>query len=97
MSLILIYQYWEDQFRPKIANELGINKKDLIEPIMGDLRRLRRSIIHHGGIALKDIEKCEILTWFKEGDVIFIDELKFKEIIKNIKLMIQNLKVKPVL
>ena len=62
MSLISIYQYWEDYFRSKIANYLYLkDKSDLKSPIMGDVRRLRVSIIHHKGIALKDVERCEIL------------------------------------
>ena len=47
MCLISIYQYWEDYYRNKIAELLEKKKNDLKEPIMGDLRLLRISIIHH--------------------------------------------------
>ena len=57
---------------------------------MGDLRLIRISIIHHAGIGLKDIEKCELLKWYKEGDLIFIDKTKFEDIIYHIKNMLKE-------
>lgn len=72
MALVSIYQFWEDHYRAKIAKLFNIPKNKSIEPIMGDIRVLRRSIIHHAGIALADVESCEILTWFHEGDAIFL-------------------------
>ena len=39
---------------------------------------------------LKEIEKCEVLSWYKEGDAIFIDNDKFEEIIFHVKNMINK-------
>lgn len=94
MSLISIYQYWEDYFRSEISSFLIKNhKNDLKSPIMGDLRLLRISIIHHKGIALKEVEKCNILKWYKEGDEIFIDRDKLEEIISHVYLFIKEMKM----
>ena len=94
MSLISIYQYWEDYFRSKIATYLFNKQKDELQsPIIGDLKLLRHSIIHHNGIALKNVEKCEILKWHKEGDEIFINKYKFEEIISQVYLWIKELKM----
>jgi len=90
MCLIIIYQYWEDYFRGEIARQLRVNKDEIISDIMGDLRLLRHSLIHHGGVALKEVENCKVIKWFKEGDSIFIDENKFKKIIFIIKKAIQD-------
>jgi len=92
MTLVSIYQYWEDHHRKNISEELGIEKNDLKHPVMGDIRLLRRSIIHHAGIALKDVEKCEIFTWFKENDFIYIDENKFEEMVLKIKEMLNTMR-----
>jgi len=92
MCLIAIYQYWDDYFRGEIASELGIKKDDLRSSIIGDMRLIRHSIIHHKGIANKDVEKCEILTWFRKDDPIFIDKAKLEEIIYHVKLEIRALK-----
>jgi hypothetical protein len=85
MCIVSIYQYWEDYYRSEIANSLGLEKEGLHLSIMGDLRILRRSIVHHKGIALPEIDKCEILKWFKHNEIIFIDEAKMEEIVVHIQ------------
>jgi len=85
MALVSIYQYWEDFHRAQVATEMGVEKNELKTPIMGDLRLLRNSIIHHAGVALKEVEKCELLKWYKEGDTIFIDKSKFEDIVFYVK------------
>ena len=90
MCLITIYQYWEDYFRGEIARQLAVNKDEIISDIMGDLRLIRNSLIHHGGVALKEVEGCKVIKWFKEGDIIAINENRFKEIIFIIKKAIQD-------
>ncbi len=92
MCIIVIYQYWEDYFRIEVARNLGKEKDDISSDIMGDLRLLRHSIIHHESVALKEVENCKLLRWFKEGDEIFIDEDKFKDIISHIKVFIETLR-----
>lgn len=92
MALVSLYQYWEDFHRGQVANELGIKRNDLRAPIMGDLRLMRISIIHHAGIALKDIEKCEVLKWYKVNDSIFIDKTKFEDVIFHVKNMLNELR-----
>jgi hypothetical protein len=85
MCLVNIYQYWEDYYRYEIAKVIGIEKSNVKIPIMGDINKLRRSIIHHNGIALDDVERTEILKWFKVGDEIYIDEKKMDELIMQIQ------------
>jgi hypothetical protein len=92
MCLISIYQYWEDDYRKKIAELLGKKKNALKEPIMGDMRLLRNSIIHHRAITKKEVEECALLNWYKEGDQIFINKDQFKEKIKHIRAYINKLK-----
>jgi hypothetical protein len=93
MCVIAIYQYWEDYYRQKIAGFLHINNKnELTSNIMGDLRFLRRSIIHHRGVALKAVENCKILHWYKKGDDIFIDRNKMQDIVSEVKAYLQTLR-----
>lgn len=92
MVLVSIFHYWEDFHRGQIASELCITKNQLKVPIMGDLRLIRISIIHHAGVALKNIESCELLKWYKDGDKIVIDKSKFEEIIYHIKNMLNALR-----
>ena len=90
MCIIVIYQYWEDQFRPELARLLGRNISDITSDIMGDIRYLRNSIIHHASIALKEIENTKLLQWYKEGDEIFINEDQYKTIISHIQSYIES-------
>jgi len=94
MAVVALYQYWEDKHRAAISKELGIAKKDLVLDIMGDIRILRRSIIHHSGFAIKDVEKCKILKWYKPGDEVFVDGEKFKIIVFHIKQALLKLSQK---
>jgi hypothetical protein len=92
MCIISIYQYWEDHYRSAIAEALGKNKNDLKAPIMGDIRLLRNSIIHHKAIALKELEKAEIVNWFKENDQIKFDRNQIVLIIRLVYQYIEELK-----
>jgi len=47
MCLASIYQYWEDNYRDELAKSVGKTKNEIKSPIMGDIRRLRVSIIHN--------------------------------------------------
>lgn len=89
MCLVSIYQYWEDHYRKEIALALGQDKED--SDIMGDIRRLRKSIIHHKGVALREVRNCKILKQFNEGDQIFIDKKMFEQIIYEIYAYINGL------
>jgi tetratricopeptide (TPR) repeat protein len=86
LCIVLIYQYWEDHYREQIAKELGHYKKnDLKSDIMKDLNLLRQSIVHHRAIAKKEVEKCKLLQWFKDGDKIYVNRKMFEDIVFYIK------------
>ena len=93
MCVIAIYQYWEDYYRKKIASFLNrTNKNELASDIMGDLKLLRRSIIHHRGVALREVENCKLLHWFKKDDEIFIDRNMMQYIVSQVKVYLQVLR-----
>ncbi len=93
MCVIAIYQYWEDYYRQEIANLLNkTNKNKIVSDIMGDMKILRRSIIHHRGIALGDLESCKLLRWFKKGDDIFIDKNMMQYIVFHVKCYLRALR-----
>ena len=83
MSLVLMYTYWEDEYRLEIADKvLGSKcKNDVNLDIMKDMSNIRNSIIHHKGRADKDTGKNKILNWFKIRDEIFINDSQLKSIL----------------
>lgn len=85
LCLTQIYSYWEDHFREKIADCVGINKDEITSDIFGDISYLRQSIIHNQAIAIRKISKCKIIKWFKTGDKIQMDEYMFEHIISLVK------------
>lgn len=90
MSLVAIYQFWEDRFRGEISSEINIPREELKHDLLGDIRLIRIAIIHHGGIAKKEIEKCRVLKWFKEGDEIVIDEPRMDTLITELQILCNN-------
>lgn len=65
MCLVYIYQMWEDEYRERIAQELGYTtKNELKVPVMGDIRQYRMSIVHNKGIAITACDNCQVLKWF---------------------------------
>ena len=59
MCLVWIYQLWEDEFRQNVAMEIGYdNKKQLELNIMGEIKRYRKSIIHHK--LIPNFQQCHL-------------------------------------
>ena len=92
MAVVSIYGYWEDHFRAEIAKALGKEKNQVASDIFGDIRRLRQSIVHHRGIALKDVESCKVLQWFSENDQIFLSETMYIQMLAEIHEYLRGLK-----
>ena len=90
MCLITIYHYWEDEYRKRIACALGKKKNQIVSDIMGDIKRLRNSVVHNNAFAKDSIEKYKILKWFNKGDEIFIDWNMFKEIMGYINSFVRE-------
>ena len=91
MAICQIYSYWEDFYRDQIALELGVTKPNLLYNIFGDLRHLRNSIVHHRAVALDNVTRCKLTTWFKEGDKISINKERFEFIIRKINAAIESM------
>ncbi len=45
-----MFAYWDEEIRPQIARIRGVSVNDIKIDALGDLRLLRVSIIHNGGI-----------------------------------------------
>lgn len=67
---------WEELYRERIADELGLkNKREISYSPMADLRRFRNDIVHHHGVATKDNSgKAGIFDWTRVGQPILIGE-----------------------
>lgn len=91
MCLVQIYQYWEDCYRQRVADKLGVTKNDVTVDIMGDLRFLRTSIVHHRAVALAEVENCKLLNWFKAVDEIHVTKDQFEQLVFHVKKYLDTL------
>lgn len=86
MCIVMMYTYWEDHYREKIAHAVGFKDKNEVRiEVLRDLGILRNSIIHHGGY-MKTDKMCRILTWFKPGEKINMDLEHFEMIKREIEM-----------
>lgn len=90
LCLVQMFGFWEDCYRDRLAKECGVDKNNVKLDIMGDLRLIRNSIIHHRGIAKKDVEKCKLLTWFREGEEIVVTPQHFEQVVAKLREDLRN-------
>lgn len=97
MCVVTLFQLWEERYRPLFAQFLNVDKNDLTCPVFGDLRWLRHAIIHNNGIATSDTERCEILRWFKRGELLYFSRAQFEEVVDRILSFLRELEAHPTL
>ncbi|MBU0707358.1 hypothetical protein KKG41_03225 [Patescibacteria group bacterium] len=81
LCLVLIYQYWEI-YRTKLETILSFPKNHIKSNLMADVKYLRNSILKHDGIGNHEMKKCKIILWFKEGQLILLNQQRFEIIIQ---------------
>jgi hypothetical protein len=85
LCVVQMFGFWEDCYREKIAKCCGKNKDGLLVDVMGDLRLFRNSIVHNGGNAKKDVERCKLLRWFHQGDAMIFTPQHFEEVVSRVR------------
>jgi hypothetical protein len=61
--IVFLYAYWDEEVRPQIARIRGIQENEVRIDAFGDLRILRQSIVHHGGVlAATEHAKLKVLN-----------------------------------
>ena len=62
-TLAVIYQLWEEKFRPEIANKYQLLRNDVKSDFFGDLRHVRQAIIHNNLQPISDLKKLKTLQF----------------------------------
>jgi hypothetical protein len=61
--IVFIFSYWDEEIRPKIARIRGVEPNEVQVDALGDLRILRKSIIHNSGVLeAAEYSKLKILN-----------------------------------
>lgn len=93
--LVLVFAYWEEQFRRPITMALGLVPEAWTEPIMGDLRLLRNDIIHNRGVVTdKTATRLEVIQGLSQGQEILFDDEGFHSIIREVKAFLDRVVTK---
>lgn len=70
-AITFIFFFWEKSYRPKIAEELGVEDSKVVFDILGDIRILRNCIAHDlSFLSVKDSKKLKAIDWVKPGRII---------------------------
>ena len=94
LCIIAIYQYWEDEYREKIAISKGFNSKsDIKSDLFGEIRYLRQAIIHHKGKRIKEFDKLLKLDFVKSRESVYFSKDEFNLLIRLIKEEIEKIKL----
>jgi hypothetical protein len=61
--IVFIFAYWDEEIRPQIAKIRGVESNDVQVDALGDLRILRKSIIHNRGVlTAADHAKLKVIS-----------------------------------
>lgn len=68
--IVLVVALWEDSYRGRIADELGLeDKNDLKSDVFRDLNKYRQAILHAGGTLRAE---PRVLHFFREGEQVLL-------------------------
>ena len=77
--VVLVYALWEENYRKKIADAIGVAKNAIACNLMGEIRHVRTWIVHDNSVAPHNGRvKCPMLTqlWeFEPGELALTDEM----------------------
>lgn len=90
LCLVSVYQYWEDHYRKRVAKALGVEKNAVRLPTMGEIRHIRRSIIHNGARAVPAVEACAHFN-FRAGDPIEVGREEMRELLLALRRDLRDL------
>ena len=93
LLIVLIYSFWEHEYRPRLATALGLaNANDLKVPLFGDIKLLRRDVIHHRGeVTNETVAKLSIFAGFSVGKEIILTDTDVEALILKIKAAMDEL------
>lgn len=78
-----IYAEWNDHYRFELAKVWDCSHRDYVFPFFGDLAKIRNDFIHNGGVAKRSTANCQILSWFSEGEQMFLTPTMYVDVIRN--------------
>jgi hypothetical protein len=76
-----IFAEWNDHYRFELAKVWDCSHRDYAFPFFGDLAKVRNDYIHNGGIAKRSTANCQILSWFGDGEQMFLTSAMYNDVV----------------
>lgn len=94
--IVFIYTFWDDEIRPQIAKIRGVEKDDVKLDVFGDLRLVRRAIIHDkGALSENDHKKLKkMAALFEPGEKVSLSHDQMHKLFIHLKQGIAELILK---
>jgi hypothetical protein len=90
--IVLIYQFWETEYRNRVSQALSVNRETILIPIIGDLRLIRNAVLHNKSRVTNDmVAKSELIKGLCEGQEIYFSGKTMYEIVQAIKTAMDEL------
>jgi hypothetical protein len=93
--VVLFFHLWDGEYRPRIANALGLPDPNTLKlPICGDLRLLRNDILKHRGVITKEKQtKLETLKHIPANQLLVLSSDDIEGIVSSLKKAVDDLAV----
>src|SRR3954452_7658384 len=49
-AIVFLFAYWDEEIRPRLAKARGVDPRDVVGDVFGDLRQLRHAVLHNRGV-----------------------------------------------
>ncbi|MBI4997090.1 MAG: hypothetical protein HZC22_09370 [Rhodocyclales bacterium] len=80
-----IYSLWEDNYRPALAKQRGVEKNAIRSELFGELATYRHAILHNSAVGTSKTEKLKLLPSVRKGAALKVDRHVFELIVKLVK------------
>ncbi|CAM4312846.1 hypothetical protein [Vibrio neonatus] len=96
--LCTMYALWDEVYRHRIADVIGIEAQKIVCPLMGDLRKIRHCIIHHKSTVPEVGISFEVLDWKLPVGKLEISHdyfLDFNDAVRGERMKIHTFRLQP--
>lgn len=86
-----VYSLWEDNYRPALAKQRGIEKNAIQSEFFGELAIYRHAIVHNHAVGTSKTEKLKFLPNVSKGATLKVDRHVFELIVRLVKKELHEL------
>jgi hypothetical protein len=94
LCLVMLFDYWEGEYRRRIARALGMKRKELTAPIMSDMELIRDDVIHRRGVvSTTTAGELQVIQGLQEGQHVAFAGDGFDDVLTSVRTYLDELVV----